>query len=121
MQCPFCNPDKVIIENSLTYAIYDRYPVNPGHFLIITKRHVESYFDTSNEERVAINQLIEECKKLLDVEYFPDGYNIGVNCGKAAGQTIFHVHVHLIPRFSGDIEDPRGGVRGVIPGKRIYE
>lgn len=120
MECPFCNPDQIIMENDLAYAIFDRYPVGPGHILIITKRHVDSFFDTSAAERQALNKLLEDCKSLLDARYSPDGYNVGVNCGSAAGQTIFHVHVHLIPRYFGDLEDPRGGVRGVIPAKRKY-
>jgi len=120
MTCPFCSPNEPIISNILAYAIYDKYPVNPGHILIIPKRHVASFFDTNNEERQAINELIIECKRLLDKEYAPDGYNIGVNIGEPAGQTVYHVHVHLIPRYIGDIDNPRGGVRGVIPEKRIY-
>ena len=120
MGCLFCSPNQIIAENDLAYAIYDRYPVSPGHLLIITKRHIESLFDASEIERQALNKLIEECKDLLDAKYYPDGYNIGVNCGSAAGQTIFHVHIHLIPRYRGDMEDPSGGVRGVIPEKRTY-
>ena len=120
MGCPFCSLDQIIAENNLAYAIYDRYPVSLGHLLIITKRHIESFFDASEAERQALNKLIGECKNLLDIKYSPDGYNIGVNCGSAAGQTIFHVHIHLIPRYFGDMEDPSGGVRGVIPEKRKY-
>ena len=118
--CIFCNQEELILENELTWARYDRYPVSPGHLLIITKRHVADFFDTTIEERRALNDLLEECKKMLDREYSPDGYNIGVNCGTAAGQTIMHLHIHLIPRYQGDIDNPRGGVRGVIPDKRIY-
>ncbi|MEA1961004.1 MAG: HIT family protein [Bacillota bacterium] len=118
--CPFCNPEKTILSNDLAYAIYDRYPVNEGHLLIIPYRHVEDYWLSTPMERQAINDLIEEGKAYMDEHFKPDGYNIGVNCGEAAGQTIFHLHVHLIPRYTGDIENPRGGVRGVIPEKRIY-
>ncbi len=118
--CIFCNQEELILENELAWARYDKYPVSPGHLLIITKRHVADFFDTTIEERRALNDLLEECKKMLDREYSPDGYNIGVNCGTAAGQTIMHLHIHLIPRFRGDIDNPRGGVRGVIPDKRIY-
>ncbi|MCQ6277065.1 HIT family protein [Bacillus sp. V3B] len=88
--------------------------------LIIPKRHVEQYFHLTVQERNAIDQLLFEGKKMIDEQDQPDGYNIGINCGEAAGQTIFHVHVHLIPRFRGDMEDPRGGVRGVIPEKQRY-
>ena len=120
LNCAFCQIKEVILENDLALAFYDTYPVNKGHLLIIPKRHVEQYFDLTNQERAAIDQLLFEGKKLLDEQYQPDGYNIGVNCGESAGQTIFHVHVHLIPRYKNDLEDPRGGVRGVIPAKRIY-
>lgn len=121
MECPFCSRKiKIIAENDLAYAIYDKYPVSEGHILIIPKRHFSSFFDANVEERLAINDLLDQCKQILDGVSAPNGYNIGINCGEAAGQTIFHVHVHLIPRFIGDINDPRGGVRGVIPKKRIY-
>ena len=88
--------------------------------LIISKEHIRDYFDASTEVREAIFDLMEDCKSLLDNKYNPDGYNIGFNCGKEAGQTIMHFHLHLIPRYEGDIEDPTGGVRGVIPEKRVY-
>ncbi len=119
-KCIFCNQEELILENELTWARYDRYPVSPGHLLIITKRHVADFFDTTIEERRALNDLLQEAKKMLEREYSLDGYNIGVNCGEAAGQTIMHLHIHLIPRYQGDIDNPRGGVRGVIPDKRIY-
>jgi diadenosine tetraphosphate (Ap4A) HIT family hydrolase len=118
--CPFCNPTDIVVSNALAYAIYDTYPVSPGHMLIIPKRHVADFFDTSHDERQAIFELMERCKSRLDKQLSPDAYNIGINCGKAAGQTIFHVHVHLIPRYKGDIDNPRGGVRGVIPDRRVY-
>lgn len=118
--CPFCSPQTPIIQNPLAFAILDKYPVSPGHMLIITKRHVAEFFATTIEERQAINDLLEQAKAWLEQEYKPDGYNIGVNCGGTAGQTVMHVHIHLIPRYGGDIENPRGGVRGVIPEKRIY-
>lgn len=119
MNCPFCSIEP-IIQNDLAIAFYDKYPVNKGHLLVIPKRHVEQYFDLTIEERQAIDSLVFEGKALLDKEYNPDGYNIGINNGEVAGQTIFHVHVHLIPRYKGDMKEPRGGVRGVIPDKRIY-
>ncbi len=119
-KCIFCNQEGIILENQLAWACYDKYPVSPGHVLIISKRHVQSIFDTTREERQALNELLEEAKKFLDIKYQPDGYNIGVNCGEVAGQTIMHLHIHLIPRYQGDIDNPRGGVRGVIPDKRIY-
>lgn len=120
LNCPFCSPQDIIASNNLAYAIFDRHPVSSGHTLIIPYRHVSSFFDTDGDERQALNELLEECKKLLDRQYAPDGYNIGINCGEAAGQTVFHVHIHLIPRYKEDIDNPRGGVRGVIPEKRLY-
>jgi diadenosine tetraphosphate (Ap4A) HIT family hydrolase len=120
MTCVFCNINDIVLENDLAMDFYDKYPVNKGHLLIIPKRHVEQYFDLTISERSAIDRWLFEGKKLLDGQYQSDGYNIGINCGEAAGQTIFHVHVHLIPRFTGDMEDLRGGVRGVIPEKQRY-
>lgn len=122
MNCPFCHQEElgIIMENELAFAIYDKYPVNEGHILIITKRHVADYFDTTHEEKLAILELIEKSKTVLAEEYSPNGYNIGINCGEVAGQTVMHLHVHLIPRYKGDMDDPRGGVRGVIPDKRVY-
>ena len=120
--CPFCNmsEENIVAKNNLCYAIFDKFPVNPGHALIIPFRHFDNYFHATFEEKIAIIDLIEKMKEIIDKRYTPDGYNLGVNIGEYAGQTIFHVHYHIIPRFKGDIEIPRGGVRGVIPSKRIY-
>lgn len=121
MSCPFCKLDlEIVKENDFAFAIYDKYPVNKGHILIIPKRHVSDYFETTTEERKAIDALLYECKDLLEESFSPDGFNVGINIGETAGQTIFHVHIHLIPRYQGDMQEPRGGVRGVIPNKRIY-
>ena len=122
MNCPFCKieEEKILCENKHAYAIFDKYPVNKGHILVITKNHIRDYFSASKEEKEAIFTLMEECKDMLDEKYNPKGYNIGLNCGKEAGQTIMHLHLHLIPRYEGDIDDPTGGVRGVIPEKRVY-
>ena len=119
-ECIFCQMKDYILENELAYAIYDKYPVGKGHMLFIPKRHVKNFFDITKEEREAIFELIDEGKKLLDKKYSPDSYNVGINCGEHAGQTIMHVHVHLIPRYIGDMKDPTGGVRGVIPEKMKY-
>lgn len=119
-ECIFCKMKDYILENELAYAIYDKYPVGKGHMLFIPKRHVKDFFDITKEEREAIFELIDEGKKLLDKKYSPDSYNVGINCGEHAGQTIMHVHVHLIPRYIGDMKDPTGGVRGVIPEKMKY-
>ena len=118
--CPFCrNPNKVI-QNDLAFADYDSYPVNPGHCLVITHRHVAEYFDTTAEEKAAVWALVDEIKTVIDAEFHPDGYNIGVNIGEAAGQSVPHLHIHVIPRYRGDMENPKGGVRGVIPHKQKY-
>ena len=120
--CPFCNitDDEVILKNSLAFVRYDKFPVNKGHTLIIPYRHVPSYFDLTVDESRAINELILDAKKLIENEYKPNGYNLGTNIGVAAGQTVMHVHTHLIPRYNNDVNEPRGGVRGVIPEKKIY-
>ncbi|MCR4427519.1 MAG: HIT family protein [Firmicutes bacterium] len=118
--CVFCSLDKVELQNDSAFAVFDRYPVSPGHMLVIPKRHVQSFFETTPQEKAALLQLLEDCRRLLIEKHNPDGFNIGVNDGKAAGQTVMHLHVHLIPRYAGDMSDPRGGVRGVIPEKRVY-
>lgn len=118
--CPFCDTNKSILNNDLAYVRYDKYPVKPGHLLILPYRHVSDYFDLTDDEKAAIHNLLESAKTLLTDKHSPDGFNIGVNVGEAAGQTVWHVHMHLIPRHEGDMEDPRGGVRGVIPEKQRY-
>ena len=119
--CVFCNSEyDRIAENEVAIAIFDAFPVNPGHALIIPKRHVADFFELSESERNACFALVAEVKSILDSMHKPDGYNIGINVGKAAGQTVFHVHIHLIPRYTGDVGSPRGGVRGVIPSKQSY-
>ena len=121
--CIFCNisPDQYVAETDLAFAIRDGFPVTKGHTLIITKRHLADYFDLTAEERIAIAALAQECRSvLMKSDSAIDGFNIGANAGASAGQTVFHVHVHLIPRRTGDTAEPRGGVRGVIPGKQNY-
>jgi len=119
--CPFCNGEKSpLLMNSLAFAIYDKYPVTQGHTLIIPKRHYSDFFESNEEEIAAIVSLLWETKGLLDAKYRPDGYNVGINSGIPAGQTILHFHIHLIPRYKEDMEEPRGGVRGVIPAKQKY-
>jgi diadenosine tetraphosphate (Ap4A) HIT family hydrolase len=120
--CPFCSlPEPRIVEqNTFAFWIYDNFPVSPGHSLIIPKRHIESFFDLSGEERPAVLALLDLAKGALDRERHPSGYNIGINDGQAAGQTIPHLHLHLIPRYQGDVADPRGGVRWVLPEKADY-
>lgn len=123
MNCIFCNIDKkreIIVQNDLAIAFYDKNPVSKGHALIIPKRHVADFFELSPDEVTAIYDLSVKCKKIIDLKYNSDGFNIGVNIGEAAGQSVFHVHVHVIPRYNGDIENPRGGIRGVLPEHRNY-
>ncbi|MEO5338472.1 MAG: HIT domain-containing protein [Magnetospirillum sp. WYHS-4] len=123
LDCPFCSipNDRIIAENELAYAIRDAYPVTEGHTLIIPRRHVADYFDLYHAERNAVEQLLHQCRDgLKSADQAIDGFNVGANAGQSAGQTVFHVHIHLIPRRTGDIEEPRGGVRGVIPSKRNY-
>ena len=121
-QCIFCNlaSERIIAENELCLAIRDGFPVSEGHTLIIPKRHVADYFDLTSDEIAAMQTMMKENKCQLDNTLHPDGYNVGVNVNAAAGQTVFHVHMHLIPRYIGDVDNPKGGVRGVIPGKQKY-
>ena len=109
-----------VASNALAFAIRDGFPVSPGHTLIVTRRLVATWFEATREEQVAMLELVDAVKAQLDAELHPDGYNIGINVGAAAGQTVMHLHLHLIPRFAGDVADPRGGVRHVILGKGNY-
>ena len=121
--CPFCKLSRrveIICETATCVAFYDGYPVSPGHALIIPKRHVASYFDLTYHEREAMNVVLQYVKQRVDERFHPDGYNVGININEAAGQSVFHCHMHLIPRFKGDVPNPKGGVRGVIPSKQKY-
>ena len=118
--CPFCGDPEIVIENELAFAHYDTYPVNPGHCLLIPRRHFAGYFQATAAEKAAIWQLLDEVKPIIDRDFSPDGYNVGVNIGAAAGQSIPHLHIHVIPRYAGDVENPQGGVRGVIPHNQKY-
>jgi diadenosine tetraphosphate (Ap4A) HIT family hydrolase len=120
--CPFCalGDTLLVFESDLVVGFRDRYPVSRGHTLLVTRRHVATYFGASEDERKELWRAVEDVKHGLDGELHPDGYNVGFNAGEAAGQTVMHVHVHVIPRYVGDMPDPRGGVRGVIPGKQGY-
>ena len=121
--CLFCNSKKsgVAYENKLAYASYDTYPVSDLHCLIIPKRHINNYFDLSDEELIACNNLIKLVKKeIIEKDKTVEAFNIGTNVGKISGQSIMHCHIHLIPRRKGDVDDPKGGVRGVIPSKQKY-
>ncbi|MEI6113813.1 MAG: HIT family protein [Burkholderiales bacterium] len=120
--CPFCALSKERILGESRYALWirDAFPVAPGHSLVMPKRHIGSFFDATGDEKDALLQLLDTAKAAADSEFHPAGYNIGINDGAAAGQTVPHLHVHLIPRYEGDLEDPRGGVRWVIPSKADY-
>jgi diadenosine tetraphosphate (Ap4A) HIT family hydrolase len=122
MPCPFCTlpPERIIDENEHAVWIYDGFPLSPGHSLIIPKRHIGSFFEITTAEKIAIFNLLDLAKNVVSTEHLPNAYNIGVNDGPAAGQTVPHLHVHLIPRYINDVKDPRGGVRWVIPEKAVY-
>ena len=122
MTCLFCclPASRVLLRNETAIVVRDAFPVTRGHTLVIPLRHVESFFDTSAKERAAMFELLDAAKQLLQAEYAPAGFNIGINDGAAAGQTIRHLHMHLIPRYAGDRPDPRGGVRWIIPEKADY-
>ena len=122
--CLFCNSKKsgVVHENELAFASYDTYPVSKYHCLIIPKRHIKDYFDLTDQELIACNKLIKIIKKeILDQDQSVKGFNIGTNIGKVSGQSILHCHFHLIPRREGDVENPQGGIRSVIPNKQHYK
>lgn len=120
--CLFCTLDesRIVMDNDHALAFWDGYPVTLGHCLIIPRRHISSFFEATEAERSAFFELLTRMRELLLAERAPDGFNIGVNDGAAAGQTVMHLHIHLIPRYAGDTEDPRGGVRWVMPVKAPY-
>lgn len=120
--CLFCMmpASRIIDRNAVGLVVRDAYPVSPGHTLVIPERHFVSFFDTTETERVGLMSLLSSAKIQIDAEFAPAGYNVGVNDGSSAGQTIPHLHIHLIPRFEGDTPDPRGGVRWVLPEKAKY-
>jgi diadenosine tetraphosphate (Ap4A) HIT family hydrolase len=122
LNCPFCPPaeGEEILRSAFCYAKWDKYPVTEGHLLIIPNRHFSDYFMATPDERTALWAMLDEAKKMLDGRFKPDGYNVGINVGAPAGQTVMHCHIHLIPRRSGDSVNPRGGVRGVIACKGDY-
>jgi diadenosine tetraphosphate (Ap4A) HIT family hydrolase len=116
--CELCAPREVILENALAYVRYDSNSLSRGHVLVIPKRHVASFFDMTTEEQAAVLALLNSAERSIQEQHSPDGYNIGVNIGKAGGQSRMHVHVHLIPRYAGDVPDPRGGIRCVLSGSK---
>ena len=112
--CELCTPADIVAENELAYARYDSNSLARGHVIVVPKRHVADFFDMQADEQAAVLQLLNEAQRRIQREHSPDGYNIGVNIGKAAGQSRMHVHVHLIPRYAGDVPDPTGGIRCVL-------
>jgi diadenosine tetraphosphate (Ap4A) HIT family hydrolase len=120
--CTYCNlaPARIFDETALSIAFKDVFPVSPGHTLIIPKRHVESYFDLTNQEREDMTALMIRVKAKLKDELQPHAFNIGINEGFAAGQTVSHINMHLIPRFKGDVPEPRGGIRWIFPDKAVF-
>lgn len=120
--CPFCTlpADRIVACNDLALVVRDGFPISPGHTLVIPKRHFGSFFEATDEERDAMLTLLDLARREIGSELAPDGFNIGINDGIAAGQTVPHLHLHLIPRFEGDVADPRGGVRWVIAEKARY-
>jgi len=122
LDCPFCtfDPSRIYAANELAIALADNFPVNPGHTLIVPRRHLVTLFEATEEERAALFDLLDESRRKLLEERSPDGFNIGINDGAAAGQTVFHLHIHLIPRYVGDCDDPRSGVRKLFPDRAPY-
>jgi len=122
VNCPFCMlpAERILILADEALVIRDAFPVSPGHTLVIPRRHIGSFFELSDAERTCMVELLAQAKAELDLSFQPDGFNIGINDGAAAGQTVQHLHLHLIPRYRGDVPDPRGGVRWVMPSKAKY-
>ena len=121
MTCPFCSvASKLIAENAAAIAFADGYPVSAGHTLVVPRSHVVSVVDLAADEQAQLWQLVAEVRDLLSAKYSADGFNVGVNDGQAAGQTVMHAHVHVIPRYASDCDDARGGVRWVLPAKADY-
>jgi len=121
-KCPFCDvaATRILHQSPLAIAFTDAFPLSRGHSLVIPRRHVASWFETTDGERGEMLQLLDEVRETLRKTHRPDGFNIGINDGAAAGQTVPHLHIHLIPRYAGDVPDPRGGVRWILPGRADY-
>ena len=120
-ESPFLDNRERIFENSIGFVIFDKFPVSKGHCLIIPNRIYSNYFDSSEEEIIGLNKLLFKTKKYLDEKFNPSGFNVGINCGKVSGQTVDHLHIHIIPRYPKDVDDPTGGIRCVIPNKQKYK
>ena len=121
--CVFCNKidkERILFDTANWIAFYDAFPVSKGHVLLVPKEHFETYFDLPDSYKDSIDYRISQIKAILDDKYHPDGYNIGFNCGETAGQSVMHFHMHIIPRYKGDVDNPKGGIRGCIPSKMKY-
>jgi diadenosine tetraphosphate (Ap4A) HIT family hydrolase len=118
--CELCTPADVLLEGDLAYVRYDNNSLAPGHVLVVPRRHIASFFDMTTAEQADVLRLLNEAQRLIQRDHSPDGYNIGANIGEAAGQSRMHVHLHLIPRYLGDVSDPRGGIRCVL-ARRVYK
>jgi diadenosine tetraphosphate (Ap4A) HIT family hydrolase len=116
--CELCTPGEIVLEGALAYARFDSNSLSRGHVLVVPRRHVANFFDMTADEQTEVLDLLRRAQRRIQSEFAPDGYNIGVNIGKPAGQTRMHVHVHLIPRYAGDVADPSGGIRCVLPARK---
>lgn len=120
-ECIFCRPQReILVENDWAIAVYDTYPVSPGHALVLPRRHAVTIWDLEAADYEGCFRLVRELQPVLAARHSPDGFNVGANCGEAAGQSVWHAHIHVIPRYRGDNPNPRGGVRNVIPRKAAY-
>lgn len=121
-RCPFCDPapENIFHENEQVIGLWDGYPVSEGHALLVPRRHIGSWFEATIEEQLALTRALSSARDAIERRHRPDGYNIGMNIGAAAGQTVAHLHLHVIPRYDGDMDDPRGGVRWVLPDRARY-
>ena len=114
MDCELCKPTDLLLENEQAFVQFERDSLSSGHVIVVPRRHVANFFQMSLSEQEAVSQLLREAHAYITQRFSPDGFNVGVNVGKAAGQNRMHVHVHLIPRYAGDVADPKGGVRAVL-------
>jgi len=114
IDCALCKPEEMLLQDELAYVAYEKSSLSKGHVIVVPKRHVADYFEMTGAEQASVMGLLGEVKKMMQEKHAPDGYNIGVNIGEAAGQSRMHVHVHLIPRYAGDVPDPKGGIRCVL-------
>ena len=123
MTCPVCDRQAegdLVAQNDLAVAFVDRYPLNPGHTLIVPRRHEPDFFALTEAEHTAVWRLVPAVRAHVDARFHPHGYNLGVNAGPAAGQTVWHAHLHVVPRYEGDVADPRGGIRWILPDRARY-